>query len=108
MRPRMPDVAAPLPCHPVDQGFSALTSGYGEIVSVSVDVRENRRSREHRGHWSPREGRFSILFWEGGFALWFVLAIAFGLHRQWDYFGLSVLWVLASMTGWSHEKHLRV
>jgi hypothetical protein len=36
--------------------------------------------------------------------VWFVLAIGFGLHRQWDYFGLAVLWVVASMTGWSHEK----
>jgi hypothetical protein len=56
---------------------------------------------------SFRDALFSVWFWRGGFAVWLILGVAFGLHRRWDYFALSVAWVLASVAGWSSgEKRL--
>jgi hypothetical protein len=56
-----------------------------------------------------RDGRFSVWFWRCGLAVWLILGIAFGLERKWDYFSLCVLWVIASIAGWSRgEKHLHL
>ncbi len=49
-------------------------------------------------------GSFAQWFWPAGLVLWLSLAIAFGLQRKWDYFGLSVLWVMSSLAGWSRSR----
>jgi hypothetical protein len=52
---------------------------------------------------------FAQWFWSAGLVLWLGLAIAFGLHRQWDYFSLAVLWVVGSLAGWSRShRHMGV
>lgn len=52
---------------------------------------------------------FAPWFWRTGLVLWLTLAVGFGLHRKWDYFGLSVLWVLSSLAGWSwSHRHVEV
>ncbi len=56
-----------------------------------------------------RNDSFAEWFWRAGLVLWLTLAVAFGLHRQWDYFGLSVLWVMSSLAGWSRShRHMGV
>jgi hypothetical protein len=57
-----------------------------------------------RKHSSFRDGLFSVWFWRAGVAVWLILGVAFGLHRRWDYFALSVIWVLASVAGWSRGE----
>ena len=50
---------------------------------------------------------FAQWFWRAGLVLWLCLAIAFGLHREWEYFGLSVVWVMGSLAGWSRShRHM--
>jgi hypothetical protein len=51
-----------------------------------------------------RRELFAQWFWVSGLVLWLTLAVAFGLHRKWDYFGLSVLWVMSSLVGWSRSQ----
>ena len=50
-----------------------------------------------------RRVSFARWFWCVGLALWLTLAIAFGLHRNWHFFALSVIWVMASLAGWSRS-----
>jgi hypothetical protein len=62
---------------------------------------------DQRERSSVRDALFSVWFWRSGVAVWLILGVAFGLHRRWDYFALSVAWVLASVAGWSSgERHL--
>ncbi len=52
-------------------------------------------------------GSFAEWFWRAGLVLWLSLAVAFGLQREWNYFALSVLWVLSSLAGWSRShRHM--
>jgi hypothetical protein len=52
---------------------------------------------------------FARWFWCAGLVLWLTLAIAFGLHRNWHFFALSVVWVMASLAGWSRsDRHVGV
>jgi len=66
-------------------------------------------SVDARGRSSVGPSQFSIWFWRCAVAVWFLLGVGFGLERKWDYFALSVLWVLAAVAGWSRgEKQLHL
>jgi hypothetical protein len=52
---------------------------------------------------------FARWFWGVGLVLSLTLAIAFALHRDWRFFALCVIWVMASLAGWSRsERHVGV
>jgi hypothetical protein len=56
-----------------------------------------------------RRDLFAQWFWSTGLVVWLTLAVAFGLHRHWDYFGLAVLWVMCSLAGWSRShRHMGI